>query len=504
MKLSELRNKYKGTYNTYIKDEFKKDDEINTEVVKTKNIIKEVKLDTNTYRKTKMIDSLDSNNVESDNDNIQINNIVSDNNEEENKILDNMKIIGITGSKGKSTIAYLIHSYLKSTGHKSILYSSIVIDSPCTSRINLAKEEAIKSMNTFLSILDEAILHKAEYLVLELNETILSSNEIKDIPFDVKILTNIYNNSNLDKFENNEYVSLKKNFIINTNKDCTCILGLNGNIDRNLFNELLNSNDSNMVTFSSKFICEIKNCNYNNIDYLLMENERPLLSMDGLNFDIRIKDETRSFKTNLLLTQNALNITCVVSALNELNVFDYDKFNSLISNINIPGREEVIKYNNRTIIFGLTFNPMVETLKKLSDVGEINKIKVLYGPLGYGFVTWDEASNSIKRINRLSLNHKYAMEYVQDYIDEIYLTSNDPAKANKLDLIEDCASYITKDIKVYKIEDRKEALRRIIRESNEGDVIYIAGRGNREIYCMDESHIELFSDREIVEEELYK
>ena len=42
------------------------------------------------------------------------------------------KIIGITGSRGKSTTAYIVHEYLKFLGYKSILYSSLGIDSPAS------------------------------------------------------------------------------------------------------------------------------------------------------------------------------------------------------------------------------------------------------------------------------------------------------------------------------------------------------------------------------------
>lgn len=43
-----------------------------------------------------------------------------------------IKIIGITGSSGKTTVANIIHEYLKRLGKKSVLYSSAKIDSPAT------------------------------------------------------------------------------------------------------------------------------------------------------------------------------------------------------------------------------------------------------------------------------------------------------------------------------------------------------------------------------------
>ena len=46
------------------------------------------------------------------------------------KINKDFTFIGITGSRGKSTVCFMIHEFLKEKGYKSILYSSIGIDSP--------------------------------------------------------------------------------------------------------------------------------------------------------------------------------------------------------------------------------------------------------------------------------------------------------------------------------------------------------------------------------------
>lgn len=55
-----------------------------------------------------------------------------------------LKIIGITGSRGKSSTAYIVHEYLKQLGYKSVLYSSVKVDSPASfTNPNEAVEVAI-------------------------------------------------------------------------------------------------------------------------------------------------------------------------------------------------------------------------------------------------------------------------------------------------------------------------------------------------------------------------
>ena len=60
----------------------------------------------------------------------------------------------------------------------------------------------------------------------------------------------------------------------------------------------------------------------------------------------------------------------------------------------IPGREEVLKVNGRTIVIGMFLNPALENFENYKKNKEIEKIKVLTGSIGYGFKTWKESFKS--------------------------------------------------------------------------------------------------------------
>ena len=81
------------------------------------------------------------------------------------------KIIGITGSTGKSTTACIINNYLKECVFKTIMYSTIVVDSKNSIFNNSFREEAIKSRQDILNVVEEAIICEADYIILEVNET---------------------------------------------------------------------------------------------------------------------------------------------------------------------------------------------------------------------------------------------------------------------------------------------------------------------------------------------
>ena len=85
---------------------------------------------------------------------------------------DDLKIIGITGSTGKSTVCYIVHEYLKKLGYRSGLYSSCKVDSPATFiSPNSGVEISFKSEDDLLDIIEACEAYKADYLVLEVNES---------------------------------------------------------------------------------------------------------------------------------------------------------------------------------------------------------------------------------------------------------------------------------------------------------------------------------------------
>ena len=137
-----------------------------------------------------------------------------------------LKIIGITGSRGKSTTALIIHNYLKDLGYKSTLYSSVMVDSPASYlKKNEAYEVAVRDEAALISIIEEVEAYGADYLVLEVNESTLAKGFLKDVPFDIRVLTNLNPKHNLEQYSEKQYVELKKSFFKDVEDDCKCVIG---------------------------------------------------------------------------------------------------------------------------------------------------------------------------------------------------------------------------------------------------------------------------------------
>lgn len=415
------------------------------------------------------------------------------------KGLEELKIIGITGSHGKSSVAYIVHEYLKNLGYKSVLYSSIMIDSPA-SFIN--KDESCEvSFNCeegLLDIIEEAENYEADFLVLEVNESTIQKGLTKDIPFNIRVLTNLNPKHNLEQYTEEEYVSIKKSFFENIDDECKCVIGLQ-DCSKDLFEEILSMNDVPKITFSSKYIAKVKGVAQNNINCLLEEVNNTL---DGLEMGVRIKDKFMKLNTKMMMNYNAMNFVCAVAILEALGILDEEKLNKCIKNIQIPGRAQVYHTNGRLIVVDAHLPVMLEELKTLKNKDEIKKIKVVIGSMGSGFKHWEERFKSQEFIENRSKIRKYACELLKQYVDFVYLTENDNGAESVLDICAELQNNLEKKVSSIIIEDREKAIRQAILDSEKGDAIFISGRGNRRILCNTATTMKLVKDSEVVEKVL--
>lgn len=418
-------------------------------------------------------------------------------NESQDKNLAKLQVIGITGSKGKSTTAYIIHEYLKYCGYKSVLYSSLGIDSPASiTKINEACEMPVNSKETLLSILEEAEGYGAEYLVLEVNENAIDL--VKDVEFDVRVLTDFNPKHNEEQYSMEEYKKLKKSFFENIYEECKCVIGLGTNITKEDYQEFIRANDCDKVTFSSKYICRSKSVDYQKIDILLYELEN---SIQGLKMQVLVDNQNYYLETKTILAHNALNFLCSMATLKALNVLNMQVFQKFIKDMMIPGREEVIDVKGRKIVIGVSLVPALSNFKKYQEMKEIENIKVVIGSVGSGFKTWKEKYKSEEFIKDRKKYRQYAMEYLDNYADYVYLTESDNAKESVEEICVELQGYL-KEVPSKIIVDREDAIKEAIKESKEKDLIFISGRGNRRVLCNTENTMKILKDKEVLEKVL--
>ena len=412
---------------------------------------------------------------------------------------EDLVIIGVTGSRGKTSTCVMIHEYLKMLGHKSVLYSSSTVDSPSSYiKKGEAFEVPVNSYSSLYSIINEVEEYDADYLVLEVNESTLEKGILKDVDFDVRVLTNLNPLHNLEQYTKEEYVNLKKSFFKDIDKDCKCVIGLQ-DYNKELFNELLSLNTNQKYTFTNEYIANVYGVNKNNFTSLLYEVNN---NLEGMNLKFVLNNRKYEIDTKLLLTYNAMNIMCAITTLEALNVLDIEKFKKCINNIKIPGRAITYKVNDRLIVVDTHLGKTLECLKELKDKKLVDRIKVVVGSLGTNFKTWNEKFKSTRYLESVKGVREYACKLLKEYADFVYLTENDNASEKVKDICLELQGYLDNVIPSVIIEEREEAIKKAIMESNPYDVIFISGRGNRKILCTTKDKMKLVKDTDVVEQVL--
>ena len=414
---------------------------------------------------------------------------------------DGLKIIGITGSNGKTTTAMIVHEYLKRIGKTSVLFASCGIDLEISNySYNNEVEIPIYNETSLINAINGAIKERADYLILEINERTIEKGYIEGIPFSIRALTNIVPKHNTLSYTEEEYVNIKKSFFkVDDEDDCTCIYTLT---EKELLEDLIRQNNKPYKVVSSEYVARVKGVEEAKIDYMLHQGTKEFDSLEGLNFNIKTKTKDVECHTNLIMPFNALNITLAYAILDSLGEMEDSKFNQLLEEIKIPGRDEVIKYNGRTIIISVTCTPHLEILKKYKESNKINNIILITGSFGNGFNSWLSEYKDENFKNYVNESMRWAYSYFIKNADKIYITTNDYASSNVSELLKSQENEIKGKIAYEVIENRKVAIKKAIEESEEGDVIFISGRGNRKVFCNNTKSVEMYLDKEIVNKEI--
>jgi len=412
--------------------------------------------------------------------------------------LDKIKIIGISGSRGKTSTATMIHQYLKTKGFKSILYCSAGIDSPAGC-IDSSKccETTIQDKKDILRVIMEVYLYQPDYLVLEVNEIAVKKGLYHYLPFRIRALTNIFNDHNIDQGPSEIYVKSIKAFLKDIPKEeqSISVIGLTGDIDNKCFCELMSINDKPKYTFGSLFTATEKGVDYSNLNSYIYVCEH---SMQGLKIKIKINGEQVHISSKLLMPYNTFNIASAISILDALDLFEANLFQEVIHNIKIPGREEVFRFNERTVIIGIYLDPALEYLRKYQKRFEIENLRVITGAPGTGYKGWDEVFLSDFYVSQRPKFRKEAMDYLKDYVRHVYITANDNAAEDPETICRELKGYLGKYINSEIIIDRHEAIKKAIHDMREGDCLFIAGRGNRNVFVEGETTFKILKDSDVV------
>lgn len=372
-----------------------------------------------------------------------------------------LKIIGVTGTSGKTTTTFLIKSILENSGHKCGLIGTILNYAGDTE--TAAHRTTPESLELF-ELFDKMVKNGLEYCVMEVSSHSLCLYRVYGINFCEGIFTNL-SQDHLDfhkTFEN--YYQAKLKLFKQSSKS-------NVNKDDAYGKRVINDIGKNIFTYSINEPSDLK-------------AENVTLNSKGSEFEVNFKDEREKIKINLPGIYNVMNSLSAASACLNEGISLRNVKRGLEAMLFVPGRCELASrgYNlDFDIIIDYAHTPN-ELEKILKIVREFTKGRVI-SVFGCGGDR-DKAKRHIMGEIGTKLS------------DFAIITSDNPRSENPMDIIKDVVSGVkSKNYTV--IENRKEAIKEAIKMAKKDDVVLLAGKGHENYQILKDRTIH-FDEREII------
>lgn len=377
-----------------------------------------------------------------------------------------IKVIGITGTNGKSTTVNIATRILEEAGYKVAALTSIVFKVGEKEEENKLKMTMPGRMaiNEFLR---EAVGAGCDYAIIETTSEGVAQNRHKFINFKTALITNL-NPEHIEShggFEN--YKRAKGKFF----KDIkgTHII----NVDDKHYRYFLSFPAQRIITYG------IKN------EEADIRGERAVATSDGSSFSVKGVD----FSLNILCDFNIYNALGAI-AIAQSEGIGLDVCKKGIEKVSqIAGRMEKVIEKPFRVFVDYAFVP--EALEKVYQFVKpaTGKLICVLGSCGGGRDKW---------------KRPVLGEIADRYGDLIIVTNEDPYDEKPEDIVDQVSTGVKNKGKLLKILDRREAIRKALISAEEGDVVVITGKGCEPWICWEDGRKEAWDDREIVREEFEK
>lgn len=375
----------------------------------------------------------------------------------------NIKLIGVTGTNGKTTVASMIFTILSLAGKKCGLMGTV--------RNNICGKESQGELTTPDCFEMHEMLRRlydwgAEYCVIEASSQGLSQQRLHGMNFHMGILTNI-SEDHLDYHgDMQSYVMAKAQLFSHCDKSII-------NIDDEYKDVFIKASSGKVITYSMKnnsadFVAKCQKSDENGSDYAVIA--------DYLIHRIKI---------NMPGEFNIMNSLAAVAAGYECDVSLDGCAHALRNFSGVKGRMEIVPTSTEykvIIDYAHTPDSLKKALLTLKNFTH-SKIITVFGCGG------DREKEKRSKMGDIA----------SQLSDIVVVTSDNPRSENAIDIIDDILSGIKSDKKtVYIHENRVKAIEYALKIASKGDIILLAGKGHEltqksgdEVIPMDEREIVL-------------
>ncbi|HOW59458.1 MAG TPA: UDP-N-acetylmuramoyl-L-alanyl-D-glutamate--2,6-diaminopimelate ligase [Candidatus Omnitrophota bacterium] len=377
-----------------------------------------------------------------------------------------IKLIGMTGTNGKTTSTYLLHRLLNErvpTAYLGTLWYEL-------------PSGKLPSLNTtpgpevLIPMLHQMQQEGVKYCIMEVSSHAISQKRVYGLEFELGVFTQL-TQDHLDYHHSMEhYFQTKRSFFAGApaprrmlfNKDC--IYG------RRLIEEWPTASTFSVLTEADYYVKNLK------------------MNFQGSSFHIRYHDQEMPFQIRLPMRYNVANAMVILSAIDMLG-FDLKDFRGALQEIpTIPGRMERIGTGHDFTVFVDYAHTPDAFQQVLHDARQMEPKKI---------ITVFGCGGDRDRGKRPLMTRTACC-----YSDVVILTSDNPRSEDPEDIFRDMRKGLPHPLpspgSVFEIQDRQEAIEKAISLAKSGDVVFVLGKGHEDYQILGDGKIP-FSDREVVE-----
>ncbi len=374
---------------------------------------------------------------------------------------DFIKIIGITGTNGKTTTAYFLKE-----GLNAGLISTV--DIYTGKRIEKARLTTPESTDIF-EYLREMVDSGFKYAVIEVSAHALSLKRVFGLEFDAAVFTG-FSQDHLDYYKTMEnYLNAKLKLFSMLKKDGFCVFNTDIDVAKRIADLCVKGIGVGKKETADLKIVSIKK-REKGIDVVYL--------IDGKEINVSLP---------LIGDYNAYNLGFAIGVLKGFGLDVGSFLKKVEKGFSVPGRVEKIDSDKGfSVIIDFAHTPDgLENL--LSSVKKHTK-----GNLITVFGCGGDRDRSKRPL---------MLEAVCRYSDKVFVTADNPRNEPLSQIFEDIKKGDNFGKDVSYIEDRKEAIVKAIKSAGKGDIVVIAGKGHEDCQIIGDTRIP-FSEKEIVAEAL--
>ena len=368
--------------------------------------------------------------------------------------IDKIKIIGITGTNGKTTTASAIYSFLLDLGYKAAMQGTrgLFMNDEVVEGKSLTTPSVL---NTYRHIY-QAVEAGCEYFIMEVSSHAIVQKRIEGLPFELKILTNI-TQDHLDYHKTlEEYIHVKNFFFQDEGK------------------KLINKDETKAkFNFKNAYTYGIENpATYRLIAYSLN---------NGSSGIIQHFQEVVPFTASLHGFFNLYNLMAAISATHLITEKTLEEVCDVVDNFaGVSGRmEQVCAAPNVIVDFAHTPDGMQQVLNALRE----KELLVVFGAGG----------------DRDALKRPLMGRVASSLAKKVYITTDNPRFEDPQAIVNDILSGIEHREHIVVELNRKKAIEMALQEQEGDEVVVILGKGDEDYQIIYDKKLP-FDDRKVVRE----